>query len=89
VHFSTLTFKLGQITAGVSRVLTVWNAFLARKTIEISSMIGASGVSVSGLGAGGADLVRPLKASTTTFTITTDGDPLLRARFTFTIDDPA
>lgn len=43
----------------------------------------------TGDGADGVDTLRPLQTGSTTFTISTEGDPLLRARYTFTIDDPA
>ena len=86
-HFSALRFDLGNITAGVSRVLTMWNSFLVPKVLDISAQSGTAGVILSGAGASGAQILRPLEVASTTFTITTDGDPLLRARITFTIDD--
>lgn len=89
IHFSALRFDLGNIIAGVSRVLTIWNSYLTPKTIEISTSSGTAGVSVSGLASSGTNTLRPLEQDTTTFSILTSGDPLLRARYTFTIDDPA
>lgn len=65
----------------------MWNAYLAQKTVAIASQSGTAGVSVSGAAAAGAAVLRPLQVATTTFTITTDGAPILRARYVFRIDD--
>lgn len=86
-HFSALRFDLGNITAGVSRVLTMWNAFLVPKVLDLSAQSGTAGVILSGAGADGPVTLKPLKVASTTFSITTDGDPLLRARYVFTIAD--
>jgi hypothetical protein len=89
MHFSALAFSLGNIIAGVSRVLTMWNSYLVPKSVGITSSTGTAGMSASGTGALGPETLRPLQVGSTTFQIGTDGDPILRARYTYTIDDPA
>lgn len=87
-HFSALSYNVGNIIGTIERTLTMWNSFFNRKTVEVISSSGTAGVDITGVGASGLDVVRPLQQVETLFTIGIDGDPLLRARYTFRIDDP-
>lgn len=87
-HFSALSFNVGNVVGVVQRTLTMWNGYFVPKTLQILTSSGTAGMSASGAGVSGIDTVRATQQVQTVFSIGVDGDPILRASYTFRIDDP-
>lgn len=91
IHYSTLTFDLGNVISATDREVLIWNAYLGQaRTLASLPATGDEGIIVTLPGTGSLPLVFPSLAEYTfTFTITTDGPPVIDAAYNFTWDNPS
>lgn len=82
------SLDLGNIVAGQSRTVIVWNGFFVDKTVSSASGVGMSGISVALPDVPPYDMPA-LEEQSFEFTIDASGAPKVNALFTWTIDGDA
>jgi len=83
IHYSVLSFDLGNVITTTTRTIMVWNAYVEPKTLQAISETGTDGIIF------GQPVIPPatytgLQEQTYQFTITTDGPPIISAGYTYT-----
>jgi hypothetical protein len=84
IHYSALSFALGNISPGTQRTLTLWNAFLTGKAITAVTPGGSGGIDATGPGVL-PYTIAPLAEAAYTFTVRDDGPAVIATAFTFSI----
>jgi hypothetical protein len=84
IHYSALSFALGNTSPGTQRTLTLWNAFLTGKAITAVTPAGSGGIDATGPGAL-PYTIAPLAEAAYTFTVRDDGPAVIATAFTFSI----
>lgn len=82
MHYSALTFALGNIVGDQSRSIVVWNAYYRAIVLEDLVLAEAEGITVQGLAPGAGH--PPLAEVTYSLHISTDGPPTIDATLTWT-----
>lgn len=82
MHYSALTFALGNIVGDQSRTIMVWNTYYRTIVLEDLVLAEGEGITVQGLAPGAGH--PPLAEVTYTLNISTEGPPTIGATLTWT-----